>query len=328
MIPPAPEPTLIATSAKSLLNDSSSSPDLWQQLLGAFVQHLSQERRMSRYTVRNYAAAVEFLYQWCLSNSIASSHPAHLEAKDLRRFLIAHGRGRARRTLHNHFSGIRAFYRFLRLTARASSNPTSGLSLPKLEKPLPKFLSQTQMEQLLSSPARLSNEGKISQWIALRDTLAMELLYGGGLRISELCNLNYADIDTHTGVARVRGKGGKMRMCPLGSMAIKVLHAFNNLTGDVAQDVVPVLKNADGKRISAGEIQRNLKTYLRAANLPLDVTPHTLRHSYATHLLDEGADLRAVQELLGHANLATTQIYTHVSLARLREAHKQAHPRA
>jgi integrase/recombinase XerC len=297
-------------------------------LLNAFVHHLSMERRMSRHTVRNYSAAIEFLHEWCLANGIATNHPAELEPTALRRFLISHGRQRARRTLHNHFSGIRAFYRFLRLTGCVSTNPTTGLSLPKLDKPLPRFLSQVEMQRLLSAPAQLSAEGKISRFVAVRDTLAMELLYGGGLRISELCNLNDADIDAVTGVARVRGKGGKMRMCPLGRMALKAWQVFRELAGNDSEPGGAVVRSADGSRITPGEIQRHLKTYLRAADLPLDVTPHTLRHSYATHLLDEGADLRAVQELLGHANLATTQIYTHVSLARLRDAHRQAHPRA
>jgi integrase/recombinase XerC len=283
---------------------------------------------MSPNTVRNYSAAIGFLHQWCLANGVAVNQPSELAPAALRRFLIAHGRHRARRTLHNHFSGIRAFYRYLRLSGSVTSNPTTGLSLPKLDKPLPRFLSQVEMERLLSAPARLASAGKISRFVAVRDTLAMELLYGGGLRISELCNLNHSDIDAGTGAARVRGKGGKMRMCPLGRMALLAWQAFRELTNDAGQDDGPVVKSVAGRRVTPGEIQRNLKSYLRAADLPLDVTPHTLRHSYATHLLDAGADLRAVQELLGHANLATTQIYTHVSLARLREAHKQAHPRA
>ncbi len=283
---------------------------------------------MSPNTVRNYTAAIGFLRDWCLSNGVAPNHPSELLPAALRRFLIAHGRHRARRTLHNHFSGIRAFYRYLRLSGSVASNPTTGLSLPKLDKPLPHFLSQVEMERLLSAPSLLASAGNISRFVAVRDTLAMELLYGGGLRISELCNLNHSDIELGTGVARVRGKGGKMRMCPLGPMALRAWQAFRELTGDEGHGDGPVVKSIDGSRITPGEIQRNLKSYLRASDLPLDVTPHTLRHSYATHLLDEGADLRAVQELLGHANLATTQIYTHVSLARLREAHKQAHPRA
>lgn len=310
------------------MSDSNSSPDPWSALAQAFEWHLSHERRMSPHTVRNYAAAIAFLRDWCVANGVATSHPSELQPAALRRFLIAHGRDRTRRTLHNHFSGIRAFYRYLRLLGEVAANPTTGLSLPKLEKPLPRFLSQAEVERLLSAPAQLCADGKISRFIAVRDTLAMEFLYGGGLRISELCNLRQADVDAERGVARVLGKGGKRRICPLGPVAVQAWQRFCELIDNDGDRERPVVQSVDGKAVAPSEIQRNLKTYLRAAELPLDITPHTLRHSYATHLLDGGADLRAVQELLGHANLATTQIYTHVTLARLREAHKQAHPRA
>jgi integrase/recombinase XerC len=171
-------------------------------------------------------------------------------------------------------------------------------------------------------------EGKIDPATAWRDRLAMELLYGGGLRVSELVALNYGAIDFENGVARVVGKGRKERLCPLGRVALEVLKKFRAEFAPRTAPASPVLVNSLGRRTSAREVQLMLKRYLAFAGLPLDLTPHKLRHSYATHLLNAGADLRLVQELLGHAQLATTQVYTHVSVARLKEIYAKAHPRA
>jgi integrase/recombinase XerC len=156
----------------------------------------------------------------------------------------------------------------------------------------------------------------------------MELLYGGGLRVSELSGLDYGQIDFERGFARVLGKGNKERMCPLGRVAMAVLVKWRDEFARTSAADAPVLVNARGERLPVRQIQRLLKRYLVLADLPADMTPHKLRHSYATHLLNAGADLRLVQELLGHVNLATTQIYTHVSVARLKKVYDQAHPRA
>jgi integrase/recombinase XerC len=156
----------------------------------------------------------------------------------------------------------------------------------------------------------------------------MELLYGGGLRVSELAALTYGAIDFETGVARVMGKGRKERLCPLGAVALAVAKKFRDEFAKRIAPASPVLVNADSSRMTVRAVQLMLKRYLALAGLPLDLTPHKLRHSYATHLLNAGADLRLVQELLGHAQLATTQVYTHVSVARLKEIYAKAHPRA
>lgn len=296
--------------------------------LDAFANQLALERRVSDYTVRNYTAAVADFTRWLeaagkWSGDFAAVHPIHV-----RSYLVEQGRHLARRTLHNRVSGLRAFYRYLRQEGLAEANPFTGVSLPKLEKPLPKFLTERQMQALLDAPMRLWEAGQIGEFEAFRDSLGLELLYGGGLRVSELCGLKHGDIDRASGVARVLGKGGKTRLCPIGPVATKCLGAFVarfGLSGGLAD---PVLCHRGGKRMQPRDIQKRLKRYLLAAGLPLDMTPHKLRHSYATHLLDHGADLRVVQELLGHASLSTTQVYTHVSIARLKEAHKQAHPRA
>ena len=184
------------------------------------------------------------------------------------------------------------------------------------------------MRLLLQAPLQLWRQGKLAEFEAFRDRLILELLYGGGLRVSELCRLNHGDIDLIQGVARVLGKGRKQRLCPLGPVAISCLRLFIERFDLLADTAAPVVVQRSGQRMMPRQVQRLLKTHLAAAGLPLEMTPHKLRHSFATHLLDQGADLRAVQELLGHSNLSSTQVYTHISIARLKQAHQQAHPRA
>jgi integrase/recombinase XerC len=296
--------------------------------LNEFCDHLALERRVSEYTVRNYRAAVENFVAWMCDagkwqEDFGAVRPVHV-----RSFLIDQGRHKARRTLHNHVSGLRAFYLYLRKHGIVDANPFTGVTLPKLDKPLPKFLTEKQMRELLDAPVTLWKDGKLGEFEAFRDSLILEMLYGGGLRVSELCGLNHGQIDLSQGIARVLGKGNKERLCPLGPVAIRCLRAFTERFELTAAYSAAVITLRNGKRMEPRQIQKLLKVHLKAAELPLDMTPHKLRHSFATHMLDQGADLRAVQELLGHANLSTTQIYTHVSIARLKEAHKQAHPRA
>lgn len=296
--------------------------------LNDFCDHLSLERRVSTYTVRNYRAAVENFVGWMQGRGKWHDDFSSVRPLDVRSFLIDEGRRLARRTLHNHVSGLRAFYLYLRKQGRVDSNPFTGVTLPKLSKPLPKFLTETQMRGLLNAPILLWKGGKLGEFEAFRDTLILELLYGGGMRVSELCGLNHGQIDFDQGVARVLGKGHKERLCPLGPVATRCLGQFIDRFNLLAELEMPVVCLRNGHRMDPRQIQKLLKVHLAAAGLPLDMTPHKLRHSFATHMLDNGADLRTVQELLGHANLSTTQIYTHVSIARLKEAHKQAHPRA
>ena len=296
--------------------------------LDPFTEHLAHERRVSPYTVRNYRAAVQAFVQQLEATGKWSGDFAAVTPLQVRSYLIETGRAKARRTLHNHVSGLRAFYLYLRRQGVVASNPFTGLTLPKLDKPLPKFLTQTQTRDLLNAPILLWKDGKIGEFDAFRDTLALELLYGGGLRVSELCALNHGQIDLGQGVARVLGKGRKVRLCPLGPVAVQCLKTFVRRFELEAAHDAPVVCTRRGRRLEPRQVQKSLKSHLAAAKLPLEMTPHKLRHSFATHMLDQGADLRAVQELLGHANLSTTQIYTHVSIARLKEAHKQAHPRA
>jgi integrase/recombinase XerC len=289
-----------------------------------FEDYLAKERRYSGYTVRNYRQAFEDFVRW----RNGATDFAALGPREMRDFVIEAQRRFDRRTLHNHASGLRSFFKFWMRHGKLRHNPLAGVPLPKLEKRLPKFLSEEQMKLLLSGPQRLLENEAIDAATACRDRLAMELLYGGGLRVSELVALNYGAIDFDGGVARVVGKGRKERLCPLGRVALAVAKKFRDEFAKHNAPASAVLANADGGRMTIRAVQLMLKRYLALAGLPLDLTPHKLRHSYATHLLNAGADLRLVQELLGHAQLATTQVYTHVSVARLKEIYAKAHPRA
>jgi integrase/recombinase XerC len=299
-----------------------------------FANFLAKERRYSGYTLRNYRQAFEEFQRWLVARGAWERGFDALTPRDLRDWVIERQRGLDglpgldRRTLHNHASGLRAFFKFWLRRGRVKRNPLMGVPLPKLEQRLPQFLTEAQMKSLLDGPRRLLENQAVDAFTAWRDRLAMELLYGGGLRVSEVVGLNYGDIELPDGIARVLGKGRKERLCPLGQTAAAVLSKFR---ADFARDsgpAAPVLINPNQSRMNVRAVQLMLKRYLALAGLPLDLTPHKLRHSYATHLLNAGADLRVVQELLGHASLATTQIYTHVSVARLKEIYNKAHPRA
>jgi integrase/recombinase XerC len=299
-----------------------------KEWLRPFLDHLAKERRYSAYTVRNYRQAFEDFHRWLRGAGRGDDAIAALSPREARDFVIEAQRRFGRRTLHNHVSGLRTFYRHWQRQGRVGRNPFKGLALPKLDQPLPKFLTEAQMRKLLGGPDRLLANESVDAFTACRDRLAMELLYGGGLRVSELVALNYGAVDTAAGAVRVLGKGRKERICPVGSTAMAVLEKFRREFARNAGPDAPVLVTAGHARLTAGAVRKIVKRYLALAGLPMDLSPHKLRHSYATHLLNAGADLRAVQELLGHASLATTQVYTHTSVARLKEIYAKAHPRA
>lgn len=306
----------------------ASPAGVWAEWWTPFAEHLALERRCSAYTVRNYRQAFEDFWRWAQPAGVWARGVDALESREVRDFVIEARSRFDRRTLHLHVSGLRTWAKFWQRRGRLRRNPFVGVPLPKLEKRLPQFLTEEQMKRLLAGPQRLLENASERPEIAWRDRLAMELLYGGGLRVSEVAGLNFGAVDFASGVARVVGKGRKERLCPLGRVAVAVLTKvrteFSRRTGP--DD--PVLTNPDGSRMTVRAVQVMLKRYLALAELPLTMTPHKLRHSYATHLLNAGADLRLVQELLGHAQLTTTQVYTHVSVARLQEIYAKAHPRA
>ncbi len=303
-------------------------PAVTAEWLTPFLDYLEKERRYSAYTVRNYRQAFVDFHWWLQQGRLKDTGFHALTSRHTRDFIIEAQRRYRRRTLHNHVSGLRSFFRFWMQRGRLRQNPFAGVPLPKLEKALPKFLTEAQMLQLLAGPQKLLANESVGELAAWRDRLVLELLYGGGLRVSELVALNYGAIDFGNGSARVLGKGRKERICPLGDAAMAVLKKFRDDHARLTGPADPVVVTDRQRRMPVRAVQLLVKRYLALADLPMDLSPHKLRHSYATHLLNSGADLRAVQELLGHANLTTTQIYTHTSVARLKEIYAKAHPRA
>jgi len=292
-----------------------------------FLDHIAHERRLSAYTARNYRAAIDGFFLWLGSEGRWQGDLDAVSPAQVRGYLLDCKHRYSPRTLHNHVSALRAYYKYLLKNKKALSNPFTGVTLPKLPKKLPQFLTEKQISSLLSGPMLLLEEKKVSEREAWRDRLALELLYGGGLRVSEVVGLNYGMIDFKSGVARVIGKGSKERLCPLGKVALGCLVNFRDKFASNTSYNDPVLISSKNKRWYPRAVQLMVKKYLALSGLPMDMSPHKIRHSYATHLLDNGADLRVLQDLLGHESLTTTQIYTHISVARLKEAHRKAHPR-
>lgn len=306
-----------------------SETEKWrEQWVVPFLRHLAGERRLSAYTSRNYETALEAFFRFLDEACSWGGKLEKVSLREARDFVIEQQRRVSRRTVHNYVSGLRTFFKYWIRQGKLDTSPFVGISLPKLPKKLPAFMTENQVKRLLDGPMRLLENEAISEFEAWRDRLVLELLYGAGFRVSELCELTYGQVSFDEGVARIVGKGGKSRICPLGRVAMAVLEKWRRefAAGSAFSDVV-VLSNRKRKWNPRG-VQLLLKKYLALAELPMDLTPHKIRHSYATHLLDNGADLRLVQELLGHANLSTTQVYTHVNIGRLKAAFDQAHPRA
>ena len=225
------------------------------------------------------------------------------------------------RSAARHLSAIRRFHAFLREERLIGTDPTEGFDSPKLRRGLPKVLAKADIERMINAPDASTRDGA-------RDAAMIELFYSSGLRISELAKLPLRDVSLDEGAIRVRGKGSKVRLVPLGARAMARIRAWIAIrSGENAHDDTLFI-GARGRRMSRSSIWLIIKRYARAANISQNVTPHMLRHTFATHLLDNGADLRAVQEMLGHSDIATTQIYTHVSSERLGKAHRAFHPRA
>lgn len=318
-----------------LLSVEDAPPPLpGEERIRQFCEFLKHERRYSRYTVRNYREAVRDFVRWAVKNSGFDGDFGKITRRDLRDFIIERQQNEgdnaalSRRTIHNRVSALRSFYKFLRSRKIVDVSPMASLVLPKLPKSLPKFLTEAQITELLKMPAFAFRQKLIATADCIRDTALLETLYGGGLRISEVCCLTLGRIDFSAGTLRVLGKGNKERVVPVGAAALEALR--EQITAVGAQNPQDWVFPSKNKRfpMAPQTLQRSLKKYLKLAGLPMDITPHKLRHSCATHMLDHDADLRLVQEQLGHVNLSTTQIYTHVTLARLKAAYKKAHPRA
>lgn len=302
-----------------------------------FLAHLAADRAASTYTQRNYRQALTEFVGWHHAERQAGPDWSALGRDDFRGYLRSLGKrklGRAAIALR--FSALRTFYRHLQRRGVVATSPIRQITLPKLARRLPRFLTRQQLETLLAAPLLPAPETarkprrRPDPALCQRDVAILETIYSCGLRVSELCGLRVEDLDPREGVVRVRGKGRKERMTPIGAPALAAIQTYWGLLLRPPTATEPVfLSHARAVRpLSPRDLQRRLKHYLVAAGLDPRLTPHKLRHSYATHLLDAGADLRSVQELLGHAHLASTQVYTHVTTDRLKRAYDAAHPRA
>lgn len=295
--------------------------------VAGYLEFQRTERNASVRTLRNYSHALNAYEEWCGENFRSWRDCA---ADDFRKYLFELMKQElARSTIRLRFSALRSFYKYLVHRCGLGVNPLAEIQLPKPERKLPVVLSLSQIEQLLEMPQRMEPESRAQPWQAVRDVAILELFYSSGLRVSELVALDVSDADFLSETLRVVGKGNKERLVPIGSHAMAALQKYRQ-QASVHEGPLFINKNKDPskRRLSARSVQMLLKKYLAATDIGFEVTPHKLRHTFATHMLDHGADLRSVQTLLGHASLSTTQIYTHVTKERMREAYDSAHPRA
>jgi len=311
-----------------------SDPDL-----SSFLDYLTGEKDASPHTLDHYSRDILQFAGYCWPDQPAPYEWSSITKLQARGFLVeVQTRGAQPATTSRKLSSLRSFFRFLIREGRAKLNPFSGLPQPKRARHLPPVLSPEEVIRLLEAPSRLfkpEDLGKpFPEYQMARDTAILEILYSSGIRISELTGLTENRIDRISGVLRVLGKGKKERLCPLGAPAIRALddaletrEVFRMALGQSGPSPALFL-NKNGTPLTNRSIQRMMKQMLLDSGLPLDLSPHALRHSFATHLLDAGADLRSVQELLGHSSLSTTQIYTHVSIDRMKDVYRRAHPRA
>jgi integrase/recombinase XerC len=265
---------------------------------------------------------MEIFTRYLEENQKEGSDPTIVDPARLRRYSAwLNGQGYAASTIARRLASLRSFYRYLRRQGTVTTDPTSGLRNPKQSQRLPRLLR-------IDDVIRLLDAIPVHTALGVRDRAMLETLYGGGLRVSELVGLNLDDIDFESDLVRVRGKGRRERLSPIGPMAIRWIHHYLPIRQPKSAGEQAVFLNRYGTRLTTRSVGRLLEDHLARAGLTSAASPHTLRHSFATHLLDRGADLRSVQELLGHRNLTTTQIYTHVTRDRLLHIYQEAHPRA
>lgn len=295
--------------------------DTHDALTRAYLDYLRNERNASPRTGENYRRALEAAAKFLGGKTWRAAGP-----DDFRAYLFEMmKRGRSRATIRLEFAALRSFYRFLSERKGLAGNPLTAVSLPKTEKRLPVFLTTSQIEALLRAPHGKEPEKQAPSWMPWRDAAILELFYSSGLRLAELAALDVGDIDPYNETVRVLGKGSKERILPVGEPALRAIQDYRHRAKVQSG---PLFISKLRKRLGPSSIWTLVKKYLRLAEIPVPASPHKLRHSFATHLLDAGADLRSVQSLLGHTSLSTTQIYTHVTTERLKRAYDQAHPRA
>jgi len=316
-----------------------------------FLHSLQFEKNFSEHTLKSYRGDLEHFVAFLLApagetaapagkapapaESAASPEPSEeairtavlgVDVLSLRRYLAALRDSQySRATVARKLATLRSFYKYLCRTGVLADNPVAVIRTPKQERRLPKFLDPSEIQRLLDAP-------KGDDLLTIRDRAILETIYSTGMRVSELCRLDLDDVDFLGEVVRLRGKGRKERLAPIGSYAVKAIKAYlearKTHSHAAAFDAKPLFLNRHGRRLNQRSVRRKLSKYLAEAGLDPNVSPHTLRHSFATHMLNRGADLRAVQELLGHRSLSTTQIYTHVTMSRMKDVYDRAHPHA
>ncbi len=299
----------------------------FEKEIKGFIQHIQREKNFSENTVVSYRNDLSDFGKFLKKGSLQENPLNQVDRSLLRDFLVFLKRKRLKEvTIAHKIFVLRSFFKYLLRKRKISLNPATFLSSPKRKKSLPTFLTISQMESLLKLPT------KDSFW-DLRDLAILELFYSTGMRLSELANLDLSSVDFQGGVVRVLGKGRKERIIPVGREALGMLKNYLNLRKIAIKDIShtdgeAIFLNRSGMRLSARSIGRIVKKYATQISEDQKTSPHTLRHTFATHLLDQGADLLAVKELLGHESLSTTQVYTHVTTDRLKKVYKKAHPRA
>ena len=283
-----------------------------------FINYLQIEKNYSDHTVTNYKIDLKEF-----SGSIKDKPIEQVTHVDVRLFLARlKEKNFSKRSVARKMACLRSFFKFLHREGYIKTNPAASLSTPKLDKKLPLFMNASDVVKLLESPDASDDMG-------LRDRAILETLYSTGIRVSELVGLNKEDVDFISGVLKVYGKGKKERLVPVGDKALRAIRAyFEKIKVTEINERKPVFLNKSQRRVSDRAVRRIVHKYIHKTSLNESISPHTLRHSFATHMLDRGADLRSVQELLGHANLSTTQIYTHVTTDRLKAIYDKVHPRA
>lgn len=286
-----------------------------------FIGYLEAEKNASPQTIRTYRTSLEAFRKFRPAGAWTD-----FKADDFRAWMLGLMKAEmARSSVRLRFAALRSFYAFLHMRRTIPKNVLLEVSLPKMEKQLPRFLTTAQVDSLVAAPAAADKSRQAPTWMAERDAAVIELFYSTGMRLSELVGLDVKDLDPISETARVTGKGARERVCPVGGPALEAIQRYRHAA---RVNAGPLFINKSRRRLSSRSVNSLLKLRLSQAGLPADLSPHKLRHSFATHLLDNGADLRSVQTLLGHASLSTTQIYTHVTIERLKAAYMAAHPRA
>ena len=299
------------------MRELTTTPTKPASLLQGYVAHLTDERRLSAHTARNYARDIALLFE--LAGAVSLKR---LQVHDVRRFIaLLHGRGLGGKSLARMLSAWRGFFHYLARDHGFQHNPCAGIRAPKTAKKLPRTLSPDEAGRLLAADA----EGPL----ALRDKAMFELFYSSGLRLSELTGLDLGDVNPDDATVRVTGKGAKTRIVPVGRYALQALQAWLAARQPLAEGGQKAyFVNSSGGRLSARSVQARLERWAMKQGLGRRVHPHALRHSFASHVLQSSGDLRAVQEMLGHASISTTQVYTQLDFQHLAKIYDAAHPRA